>query len=121
LGGVMKNVQVIDGAENCTYSIFEFTEPQFKLICPADGQDISFIDDVCQRLSEAEQEIAFAGVWDRPVDKHAIVGLHGTLFYQFEDRKSRFPKSGRECDWDERSINEAQRKLFARIRASSNR
>jgi hypothetical protein len=116
----MKNVQVIDSALNCTYSIFQFTEQQFKLIFPADGQDISFIDDACARLSETELEIAFAGVWDRPVDKQAIVGLHGTLFYEFEDRKSAFPKSGRECDWNESSINASQRKLFAQIRAKSN-
>lgn len=116
----MKNVQVIDGAGNCTYSIFQFTEQQFKLVFPADGQDIAFIEDVCQRLAEAEQEIAFAGVWERPVDKQTMVGLHGTLFYEFEDRKSSFPKSGRECDWNEWSINAAQSKLFAQIRAKSN-
>jgi len=42
------------------------------------------------------------------------VGLHGTLFYDNEDRS--IPSGKREVDWDDRSINLAQRELFSRHR-----
>ena len=35
----MKNILVIDGAENCAYSVFQATEAEFRLIFPEDGQD----------------------------------------------------------------------------------
>lgn len=109
----MKNVQVIDGAENCTFPIFQFTDEQFSMIFPDQGQDIAFIEDVLSRLSEIDQDLAFSGVWERPVDKQEIMGLHGTLFYGFEDRKVHFPKTCRECDWDDLAVNHAQRELNA--------
>jgi hypothetical protein len=58
----MKNVQVIDGAVNCTYHIFAFTDEQFALIFPEEGQDIEFIEDVGRRLSSEQLERAFSGV-----------------------------------------------------------
>ena len=32
------NVQIIDGATNCTYSIYAFTDEQFALLFPEEGQ-----------------------------------------------------------------------------------
>ncbi len=109
----MKNVQVIDGAVYCTFPVFQFTDEQFSMIFPDHGQDIAFIEDVFSRLTQTEQEFAFAGVWNRPVDKQEIIGLHGTLFYGFEDRKEHFPETGRECDWNDSAVNQAQRELNA--------
>jgi hypothetical protein len=40
----MKNIQVIDGAENCVYDIFAATDEEFSLIFPR-GQDVAFIDE----------------------------------------------------------------------------
>jgi hypothetical protein len=112
----MKNVQVIDSADNCTFPIFQFTEAQYILIFSNFGQDIAFIEEVTDRLSDDEMLAAFSDVWDRPVDKYEIVGLHGTLFYEFEDRKSHFPATRRECDFDDSAVNAAQRLLNARKR-----
>jgi hypothetical protein len=117
----MKNVQVIDGAANCTFSIFQFDEQQFELLFSLPGQNIAFIDEVCDRLTESEAVIAFAGVWDRPIQKSEVVGLHGTLFYDFEERKSWFPASRRECDWDEGALNKAQRRLNSTVREASSK
>ena len=47
----MKNIQIIDGADNCSYSIFEFSDEEFSAIFLV-GQDISFIEDVVARLGE---------------------------------------------------------------------
>lgn len=113
----MKNVQVIDGAPNCTFPIFQFEDDQFLLIFSDADQDIAFADELETYLSDAELKRAFEGVWDRPIAKIDIGGLHGTLFYEFEAKKCHFPASRRECDWDELSINAAQRELHAMIRA----
>jgi hypothetical protein len=34
----MKNIQVIDGALNCTFSIFEATDEEFALLFPEPGR-----------------------------------------------------------------------------------
>lgn len=107
----MKNVQIIDGADNCTFSIFEFTDEQFLLVFPAEGQDLAFAEDLEASLSEAMLEKAFEVVWTRPVDKQEIQGLHGTIFYEFDDKKHYFPQTRRECDWDDLAVNEWQRRL----------
>ncbi|MEG7978457.1 MAG: hypothetical protein NY202_00600 [Mollicutes bacterium UO1] len=39
-----KNIQVIDGADNCHYPIYSIEEEYFNLIFP-NGQDIEFIED----------------------------------------------------------------------------
>jgi hypothetical protein len=114
----MKNVQIIDGAENCTFSIFQFSDEQFALIFSGHGQDMAFADEVELQLSDTELEFAFHEAWDRPVAKSEAVGIHGTIFYQFEHKKHFFPASRRECDWDESSIGPAQRVLNAVRRAS---
>jgi hypothetical protein len=44
-----KNIQVIDGADNCHYPIYSIDEEYFDQIFP-NGQDIEFIDDFCQRI-----------------------------------------------------------------------
>ena len=45
----MKNVQIIDGADNCTFSIYQFTDEEFDLVFLVAGQDLEFIDDVLGR------------------------------------------------------------------------
>lgn len=45
----MKNIQVIDGAANCTYDIFAATDEQFEMIF-ANGANVEFIEDVVERL-----------------------------------------------------------------------
>lgn len=115
----MKNVQIIDRADNCTYSIFQFTDDQFAMIFNSAGQDIVFAEEMEDYLSDQQIVLAFAGVWNRPVQKSEIMGLHGTIFYGFEDRKIYFPASRRECDWADGAINAAERKMNAIIRSRS--
>ena len=104
----MKNVQIIDGADNCTFSIFQLTDDEFALIFPGNGQDIQFAEDLPKRAAEA-----VSAAWERPVPKADAMGIHGTLFYGFASRRSSFPASKRERDWDERALNEAQRRMYA--------
>lgn len=52
----MKNVQVIDGAQNCTFSIFQATDEEFSLVFPEPGQDIEYAEDLETRRNSEYPE-----------------------------------------------------------------
>jgi hypothetical protein len=111
----MKNVQVIDGAANATFSVFQATEEEYATIFP-DGRDMELVEDLIERLGDREASRVLASLWTRPILKRDALGIHGTLFYDNEHRRERIPQSKREVDWDDASINQAQRDLFSRRR-----
>ena len=87
----MKNIQVIDGADNCTYDIYAVTEDEFKIIFPGEGQDIEFIEDFWERIERNPvPDDMMSKIWDRYVYKKDVVGIHGTLFYGLRDIKKEF-------------------------------
>jgi hypothetical protein len=87
----MKNVQVIDGANNCTYSIYQFSDRQFAAIFPAKGQDIEFIEDAVRRLGGQQVGKLLKSAWKRVLDKKKVRGIHGTLFYELKFKKKYYP------------------------------
>lgn len=95
----MKNIQVIDGADNSVYDIFSATEEEFSLIFP-EGQDIAFIDEVLAAGNEKELNAAFDNIWKRRVAKRDAQGIHGILFYELEHKKAYYPTRR-----DEEAIN----------------
>jgi hypothetical protein len=109
----VKNVQVIDNSQNCTFSVFQMTDGEFSQVFPGHRQDIEFIEDLIGRLGDHETSELLAPVWGRPARKTEIAGLHGTLYYEYGEKRKFFPKSKRESDWDPSSINAAQRKIYA--------
>lgn len=94
----MKNIQIIDSADNCTYDIFSTTEDDFRLIFPGD-KDIEFIDDFLERVSEEEANKIIGNLWDNWVDKKNVQGIHGTLFYQLELKKEFYPNKKETDIW----------------------
>lgn len=86
----MKNIQVIDGAENCAYDIFAATDGEFSVIFPQ-GEDIAFIDEVFSRADQANLEKALTIIWTRRLRKNEALGIHGILFYQHEHKKAFYP------------------------------
>ena len=92
----MKNIQVIDDALNCTYSIFAVEDAEFEMLFP-NGTDIEFNDDLFARLGEAEAAKLLDEIWKRPVDKKSVIGIHGTLFYGMDYKKKYYPTK-RDCD-----------------------
>lgn len=86
----MKNVQVIDGAQNATFSVFQATDEEFALLFP-NGTDVAFCGDVESRLTEKQQDDVFGALWSRPVDKKTIHGIHGTYFADLDERQFFFP------------------------------
>ena len=111
----MKNVQIIDSASNATFSIFQATEDEFAAMFP-NGREMEIADDLIGRLGEQEANRVLSGLWERPILKRDVAGIHGTLFYDADERREFLPSSMREVDWDERYINEAQRRLFQAYR-----
>jgi hypothetical protein len=80
---INKNIQVIDGARNCTYSTFGIDEYNFKLIFP-DNQDIEFIRDFVKRVGKKRARNILDKLFSNPIDKKKVNGIHGTLFYELE-------------------------------------
>jgi len=111
----LKNIQIIDRASNATFSVFQATEDEFSAIFPGEGQDIEFIEDFIARSGGDDQAgVILRSVWERPILKRDALGIHGTLYYEYEDRRQHLPATKREVDWgDEGAINSAQRRLFA--------
>ena len=86
----MKNIQVIDGVANCTYSLFAATDEEFNVIFP-NGADIEFAEDLFDRVGDDAGTKITSAIWKRPVDKKAALGIHGTLFYQLLQKKRYYP------------------------------
>ncbi|WP_341992485.1 hypothetical protein [Azorhizobium sp. AG788] len=111
----MKNIQIIDGAANATFSLFQATEKEFDAIFP-DGRDIELVEDLIDRLGKETAGLVLGSLWNRPILKRDALGIHGTLFYDNQRRRDHIPPSKCEVDWDSGSINQAQRDLFAKHR-----
>jgi hypothetical protein len=107
----MKNIQIIDGAANATFSVFQANDEEFALLFPHD-QDIEFVEDFIARVGAATAGAVLGPIWERPILKRDAQGIHGTLFFEWNERREYFPRSKREVDLDERGLNEAQRRLF---------
>ena len=51
----MKNIQIIDGAPNATFSIFQASDEEFEAIFP-NGSEMEIIEDVVARLASKWRE-----------------------------------------------------------------
>jgi hypothetical protein len=111
----MKNIQVIDGALNCTFSLFRVTDEEFQLLFPEELQDIQYAEDIFSQPNHSEIGAALDQIWKRPIRKQDANGIHGTLFYQLQRYKEWYPEN-REDAVVASAINEAQRNLFSKPR-----
>ena len=97
---MMKNVQVIDSAENCTYDIYALTEFEFNVIFPQEGQQIEFIELLLSRAESEDQTVEVKKIledmWERYIEKESVSGIHGTLFFGKNELYSYFPSK----KWD---------------------
>ncbi len=87
---LMKNVQVVDGADNCTYSIFSIDDADFCKIFP-DDQDVEFSKDFIVRVGESESQRIYKKLWENIINKKDVSGIHGTLFFNLDNRKVYYP------------------------------
>src|SRR5262245_61929811 len=61
----LKNVQIIDGALNATFSVFQATEEELAAIFPAEGQDMELIEDFVERVGEERAGRILQPIWER--------------------------------------------------------
>lgn len=111
----MKNILIVDDARNATFSVFQANEQEYAIIFP-NGQDMELIEDLIARIGDDEAGRLLAPIWERPILKREAMGIHGTLFFDNQATQRIMPPSKREVDWDDASINQAQRLLFSQHR-----
>jgi len=111
----MKNVQIVDGADNCAYSIFSVRESEFKLLFPGDGQDIEFMEDFVARVGEERADLVAVAMWKRPVRKDEVNGIHGTLFLALSWKEYYYPNK-RESDLFDAMIQARARPVRRRMK-----
>ncbi len=99
----MKNIQVIDGAENCIYPIYQTDDESFRKIFPQPDQNIEFFEDLDKRMDNKELLQILNQLWKAELKKENVIGIHGTLFYNFKRRKKYFPNK-KESDIDLRIL-----------------
>jgi hypothetical protein len=87
----MKNIQVIDGANNAEYAIYAVTDDEFAVIFPGERQNVEFIEDLLERIGQTEAGRILSHVWTRRVNKPEVLGIHGTLFYELLWKKRYYP------------------------------
>lgn len=117
----MRNIQVIDGAVNATYSIFQATDEEFEEVFPGPGQDIEIVEDYVLRVGEGDASRTLSQLWQRPIHKRDVQGIQGTLYYGCKDKAEYLPTSKREIDRHQEQLNLAERALYARLRAEDSR
>ncbi len=107
----MKNIQIIDGAPNCTFSIFQATPDEFALLFPEPGQDVQFAEDFERQPDQKAIGAALSALWERPIRKADAMGIHGTIFYALERYRAVYPGKS-ECSVDPSAISAIQRRLY---------
>lgn len=86
----MKNIQIIDGAENCVYDIFSATDEEFALIFHNET-DIAFINEIYESGNVQLLDTAFNSIWQRRIKKIDVQGIHGTIFYELDRKRVYYP------------------------------
>jgi hypothetical protein len=86
----MKNIMVIDGAENCVYDIFAASDDDFALIFP-EGADVAFIEDIERRPNVELVFEALKRTWSSRIPKRDASGIHGIVFYQLYAKRQYYP------------------------------
>ena len=94
----MKNIQIIDDAVNCTYSIFAIDDDGFEALFP-NGTDVAFESEIVERLGANIANPIFDRLWQNPVDKKQVNGIHGSIYYgEAFDELQLFYPSRREAE-----------------------
>ncbi len=115
----MKHIQAIDGADNCSFSIYSASEEDFSLIFPEPGQDVEFVEDLVRRIGARAVGELVIRVTSKRVEKPAVNGIHGTLFFGLRERRIFYPNK-RESDFDAPELAEAlRRRVLPRRKRSS--
>lgn len=86
----MKNIQIIDGALNCVYDIFQIDDKGFDMIFSG-STDVAFIEDIEVQDDWNQITPFLSEMWSRRLPKKDVNGIHGILFYQLPEKKKYYP------------------------------
>jgi hypothetical protein len=87
----VKNILIVDGADNCAYDVYTCSDEDFSLIFAGANQDIEFIEDFFARIGNQSASEITARLWYNPVRKKDVQGIHGTLFFGLLAKKKYYP------------------------------
>ncbi|MFB5192716.1 hypothetical protein [Alicyclobacillus fastidiosus] len=88
----MKNFQVISGAVNSVFEVYEVSDEVFESLFPK-GTDVAFVSDF-----DSDDVDFWNEVYRRQVDKKSVCGIHGTLHVTGSHVEKEFFLSRRETD-----------------------
>ena len=93
----MKNIQIIDGATNSVFEIYEVDDITFGKIF-SNEKDVVFLSDLLQYLDydKPENEAFWQKVYSCRKDKKTVNGIHGTLHLEGSNGKKKFFPDGKE-------------------------
>jgi hypothetical protein len=93
----LKNVQIIDGAVNSVFEIYEVDDYTFDEIF-VDDQDTVFLSDIHKYsdFTEEESVLFWKKVYSCRKDKKEINGIHGTLHLDGSNCKKEYFPEGKE-------------------------
>jgi hypothetical protein len=74
----MKNIQIIDGAVNSVFEVYEVSDELFELMFPGNS-DIAFMNEVDELFQRVGGDQKWELVYRNKVDKKHVLGIHGTL------------------------------------------
>lgn len=86
----MKNIQVIDGADNAVYDIFAASDEVFEMVFPR-GTDVAFIEEIRERPDADRVLSALETIWAQRLPKSQAMGIHGLLFYELIEKRQYYP------------------------------
>ena len=86
----MKNIQVIGKAESGVYDVFGVDEQVFDLIFP-NGTDIAFAEDLKRHQAVKRIAAGLEDAWKKRIPKRLVRGIHGTLFYELQQKRQYYP------------------------------
>jgi hypothetical protein len=92
----MKNIQVIEPANNCAYDIFSCSDDDFIILFGVDN--VQFIEELSQKINNKKLDEILNRIWKNPIEKHKINGINGTLFFGFYEIKKKFYPDNRESN-----------------------
>ena len=93
----MKNIQIIDGAANSIFEIYEVDDFIFNEIFTND-KDVVFISDVCKYSDFTKEEVMmfWQKVYSCRKNKKSINGIHGTLHLEGSNCRKNYYPEGKE-------------------------
>ncbi|MGM0806845.1 MAG: hypothetical protein ACQET8_19030 [Bacillota bacterium] len=89
-----RNIQIVDGATNSTFDVFEISVEQYSILFP-NGRNVSFLDDFPHLDDDAD---FWSNLFSNKLEKCIVNGIHGTLHSTGSYvEKTEFP-NGKESD-----------------------